>query len=495
MSNAKTKRQRSHGTGSLFRRADGGCWIASWYDHAGKRREKSTRTTDRVAAARILTAHVEHAALRIAGVVDAKADSFAAAGRRPLAEHVEDWRQWLLDKGNTAKHTACSVACVTRVLEVCGAKHWPDLSASTVQAYIGDVRKSRSVRTANSALQAIKAFSRWMARDGRVRESPLAHLQAGNARVDVRRQRRALSADELVQLLAWTETAPTWRGMTGSARATLYQLAVETGLRANELRTLTCGSFNLDGDPPTVTVRAAYSKSRRDDTLPLKAHTAQYLDRWRDFAGSVRDTSVFAKIPDKTAEMIRRDLRRARARWIRATADQQERRARRDSEFLAVIDDGGRVVDFHALRHTFITNLARGGVHPKLAQSLARHSTITLTMDRYTHTVIGEQADALAALPDLSPRTPESELMRATGTYDSQPTHLSPQLGDKNVPRRAKACGEHAKGATLRHTQNTLQNKGDSDEMRDTATSSKDRPYRARTCDPLIKSQLLYQLS
>ncbi len=92
MAKAKTKRQRSHGTGSLFRRTDGGCWIASWYDHAGKRREKSTRTTDRVAAARILAKHVEHAALRIAGVVDARTDAYTAAARRPLAEHVEDWR-------------------------------------------------------------------------------------------------------------------------------------------------------------------------------------------------------------------------------------------------------------------------------------------------------------------------------------------------------------------------------------------------------------------
>jgi hypothetical protein len=37
--------------------------------------------------------------------------------------------------------------------------------------------------------------------------------------------------------------------------------------------------------------------------------------------------------------------------------------------------------DLYALRHTFISNLAAGGVHPKTAQGLARHSTITLTMD------------------------------------------------------------------------------------------------------------------
>jgi len=46
-------------------------------------------------------------------------------------------------------------------------------------------------------------------------------------------------------------------------------------------------------------------------------------------------------------------------------------------------DCKGRVADFHSLRHTFISNLVDGQVHPKVAQKLARHCTITLTMDRY----------------------------------------------------------------------------------------------------------------
>jgi hypothetical protein len=77
-------------------------------------------------------------------------------------------------------------------------------------------------------------------------------------------------------------------------------------------------------------------------------------------------------------------------------------------------DDAGLVADFHALRHTFISNLARSRVHPKAAQSLARHSTITLTMDRYSHTLVGEQAEALNALPDLSASARQDA--RATGT-------------------------------------------------------------------------------
>ena len=65
-------------------------------------------------------------------------------------------------------------------------------------------------------------------------------------------------------------------------------------------------------------------------------------------------------------------------------------------------DAEGRVADFHALRHTFITNLARAGVHPSDAQALARHSTITLTMDCYTHTLRRDHKGIINALPDLT---------------------------------------------------------------------------------------------
>jgi integrase len=64
-------------------------------------------------------------------------------------------------------------------------------------------------------------------------------------------------------------------------------------------------------------------------------------------------------------------------------------------------DADGRVFDFHALRHQFISNLARGGVHPKEAQALARHSTITLTMDRYTHLALADLTSALDRLPAI----------------------------------------------------------------------------------------------
>lgn len=58
--------------------------------------------------------------------------------------------------------------------------------------------------------------------------------------------------------------------------------------------------------------------------------------------------------------------------------------------------------DFHSLSHTFISNLAAGGVYPKVAQALAGYSVITLTMDRYIHACHGERSEALGTLPDQS---------------------------------------------------------------------------------------------
>jgi len=40
---------------------------------------------------------------------------------------------------------------------------------------------------------------------------------------------------------------------------------------------------------------------------------------------------------------------------------------------------------FHSLRHTFATELFRRRMHPKKVQSLLGHSSITQTMDRYSH--------------------------------------------------------------------------------------------------------------
>ena len=195
----------------------------------------------------------------------------------------------------------------------------------------------------------------------------------------------------------------------------LYRLAVETGLRAAELRSLTRSSFQLEGDEPTVTIAAGYAKNRRQDTLPLKADTAAALKI--HLSGKMPHIQAFNVPPSyDTAAMFRADLADARKAWLDARQNNAEQREGDGDTFLSYSDDAGRVADFHALRHTFISNLAAGNVHPKVAQRLARHSTITLTMDRYTHLHRDDLADAVKTLPDLS--APARQTHVATGTDD-----------------------------------------------------------------------------
>ena len=236
-------------------------------------------------------------------------------------------------------------------------------------------KKSISAKTSNAFLGAIRQFSKWLVQNDRLRDDPLRRLK--RLRPDRRYSRRALTEAEVSALLATATTGPDRQGLSGSDRGLIYRLALETGLRASEITSLRAGSFDFEPGRASVTLEAAYSKRRRKDVMPLRAALAAAL---RDhLAHRMPSTPAFAiPLHWRQAEMIAADL----------VATKVE-----------AVDAEGRHADFHALRHTFITNLSRAGVNPKIAQSLARHSSIVLTMDHYTHLRVDDDRRALEALP------------------------------------------------------------------------------------------------
>jgi len=60
----------------------------------------------------------------------------------------------------------------------------------------------------------------------------------------------------------------------------------------------------------------------------------------------------------------------------------------------------GEGFTFHTLRHTFATALFMRGEHPKVVQSLLGHSSITQTMDTYSHLMDGIGSDAVDGLDE-----------------------------------------------------------------------------------------------
>jgi len=366
-------------------------------------------------------------------------DGRQSAGMKPLADHVTDFGAYLAAKGNTAEHVEKSCARVRRVVDGCGFTFWSEITASKVLADLDDLRADKAdekghvkrgigAASFNHYLTAFKGFCRWMVKDGRAGESPVAYLDGLNARTDVRHDRRALTVDEVRRLLTKTRGEPDRAGLTGEARATLYRVAVETGLRRGELASLTQASFNLEVPKPTVAVEAGYSKHRRRDVLPLRPDTAAEL---RGFLANKLPAASAFPLPnrDKTIRAFKADLKAAGI----------------DYE-----DDSGRVADFHSLRHTAGTLLAATGVHPKVAQSLMRHSDINLTMSRYSHVLIGQESDAVAGLPDLGAPPAEAVKRTADGRPALPDAPGRPKTRDDDSMRQSDLAGDSgAAGAAV----------------------------------------------
>ena len=396
-------------------------YTVEWYAWNGPRRRLCGGPDKDAAEA--LGARMEALEMqRRRGLIDPAAERFAAEGRRPILGHLTDFRAALEARGNTPQHCEETYSQARKVIELCGVEAPADLTASAVQGALGTLRgEGRSLDTCNHYLRSVKGFSRWLHRDNRTRRDALVSLKAYNAATDPRHVRRELQPEETIWLVRTAEdrTLPEHK-ISGLDRAMVYRLALGTGFRAKELRKLTPESFDLEADPPTVTVQAVCSKRRREDCQPIPRHLAEALGPW--LAGREAGRPVFPALPVKTARMLRADLKAARTAWIAAAPSDAEREARERSDFLVYQDAAGRVADFHATRHTYVSAIVAGGASVKTAQELARHSTPALTTGRYSHARLHDLTGALEALPNLTPdgghgKTSVCEL-RKTGTDD-----------------------------------------------------------------------------
>jgi integrase len=378
-------------------------WWGRFRDENGKEK-RVPLAADKTAAQAMLNDLVRKVELRIAGLES----PFEKHLKRPLKEQVADFRRYLEGKGTTEKHARQTCHRVQAIINGCRFKRLPDISPSAVVDWLKDEREAGrlGVQSSNYYLGCIKSFLAWMIKDCRTDRNPLAHLGAMNAKVDVRRERRCLEPWEFALFLGAASSGKPVRNVTGADRRMLYLLATTSGLRCSELESLTSESFILAADSPCVVVDAAYSKRRRRDTQPLPRDVAGTLAEW--LRGKPADKPLWpGGWVNHAAKMVRADLAAARAAWIRAARTPQEREDREETTILAYLDDQGRVFDFHSLRHQYISNLATAGIHPKVAQALARHSTITLTLDRYTHTRLVDLAACVNGLPSVAFEKPK----------------------------------------------------------------------------------------
>ena len=247
---------------------------------------------------------------------------------------------------------------------------------------------------------------------------PLCAVQSPDPKSDRRLVRRILLPEEWHWLGSTTAKSDRSYGMSGSERAALYRTAIETGLRAGEIRQLTSGHLQLKDSRPYIICHPHETKNRQSARQYVQNELAVSLQNL--VSKKLPQTPVFA-LPDRTdmANMLRDDLADARKAWLTLEQDDSDdRRDRGSSRFLESVNEQGHELDFHSLRHTCGAWLAMTGAHPKVVQQVMRHSTITLTMDTYGHLFPGQEVEAVGRLNDLlriPDQTSQASLERPAG--------------------------------------------------------------------------------
>jgi integrase len=386
-------------------------WYARYCDVLGIERYKPL-STDYQIAQKMFNQILERLELEKAGILDPT----EAEMKKPILEHLDGYEKHLKAKNNSPRHVVDTIRRIKRLIADRRILTLLDFKAAAVEEFLTYLRDEEqlSLQTCNHHLRSFKAFSRWMVNNERLNRDPLTVLTLFNVRTDRRHDRRPLSMDEFTLMHHAAKTGPPVEGLNGMDRAMLYLLAAWTGFRKGELGSLTLRSFNLKMNNPTVTIEAAYSKHRREDVQILHPDIVERFNEWLGVRCPESEDEILfpislasCGIERNTSGMMEFDLTSARNFWIAKAENEEDKKLRETSDCLKYRDSQGKFADFHALRHTFITNLSLANVSPKTAQALARHSDIKLTMNIYSHINPDEQAKAINSLPGLPSKNGE----------------------------------------------------------------------------------------
>jgi len=391
-------------------------WYVKYRDGEGIVQEVATGCTDKDAATSVmndLTTRAQHVKAKI---MSPEQDRIADHQQTPLSEHVGAFLEYQRQKGTHPDRVQHYETKLHETADACRFRFLCDLSVDRLERWLSEQRKGeRDMGAAvyNGYRESWLAFGNWCIGkrtsrkqthfngEKRLLVNPFDGMAKVNTEAERRRKARALTEGELTKLLEAARTRPLIHAMTvyrgenkgkllakvsddrkakleklGQERAMIYKAGVLTGLRADELRTLSVNDLSF-GDVPFVKLRHSNEKNRKGSTIPLRSDLATELKAW------VKD-----KKPTDRVFYVAAGLLRIMNRDIEAAG-------------IPKIDDDGYVVHVHALRHSFGTHLSLANVAPRTAQAAMRHSNISLTMGTYTDSRLLDTAAAVESLPML----------------------------------------------------------------------------------------------
>jgi integrase len=274
-----------------------------------------------------------------------------SAASKPIAEHLSNYVAHLGALSCKPKHLAFTRNRITRLCEECDWRLLRDISADGFNHWRA-AQTALGPKTCNHYLGHISGFLTWLVANGRLSHHPLKTVAKAETRGLERCVRRALTDSESDRLIQ----SPGGRGL-------IYFVALFTGLRRGEIKALLWVDMHLDGASPYIAVRSATTKNSKTAQQPLVPSLTAALRIFREQEQATEGKMFRHGMP--LSETFHKDLA---------------------ASGIPLLDELGRRVDFHALRHTFNTMLQRAGVPPRIIMELMRHSDLRLSSTTYTDT-------------------------------------------------------------------------------------------------------------
>ena len=334
-----------------------------------------------------------------------RADEYLAWGESQGGRKGKPWSEW---------HTHKRRTLLRWWKERLGTQTLADLHGvlPRVERELRDLQqKGRAGKTFANYAEGISAFCDWCVKRGYLADDPLKGLAPFDTAPQPQSKRRAMTEEEIARLL---DTCALHRRL-------LVETALFSGLRANELRSLTIG--DLDADRSGLILDSSWTKNRESGLQPLPA---DLMRRLKDFAQSGEADRLYK------AFYARRDaVCKAPPRPLLFVPSTLSRDFDKDLKAAGIpkrTKEGK--LDFHACRTAYINLVLHSDVSAKDAQTLARHSTPDLTFNVYGRArqdrmaeVVQRIAERVLSAPDSVP----SVYRQAVGAETENATPLESQ--------------------------------------------------------------------
>ena len=300
-----------------------------------------------------------------------------------MKDHLKAFLEHLRLNENASAHTVrayeSDLSQYLSFLAGQGARRVSDLGPADLdhlgaRAFLGELnRNGNSKASAARKLSAIRAFGRYLRREGILEGDPAALVGTP------RREQRIpahLAIDEMSTLLKQPDDAVP----LGRRDRAILELFYASGLRLSELVGLDLDDVNLSGRVVRV-----LGKGRKERIVPFNQATADALRRWL----TDREQFLRAETPGQTPIPRRRaPIARSRTREPLFLNYLGGRLSTRSVDKLVrkyVAQCSTRYgISPHALRHSFATHLLEAGADLRAIQELLGHARLSTTQ-RYTH--------------------------------------------------------------------------------------------------------------